>query len=305
MAKRITLLTVHGMGETSDDYYVDLVKATRDKLRATAQLVEFQHVYYQRSLQQNEDYIWDQMTRNGHLAYPKIRKFLLFGFADAAGLETRKELPGSVYEEAQVEIAQKLWKAWQAMEKPGRVVVIAQSLGSQVISNYLYDAQQDEEGHKRTAGIWKSINDFTAMIKGSAEPFTEEEIAFLRGKTIVGLITTGCNIPVFIAAHKKLDIKPIRRPSERFTWLNYYDKHDPLGWPLQPLSDEYHELVKDKPINAARHNPEDYLKSFTPWSHAFYWEDDDVITGTAELIKSGLTKPVTLASPRGAATTGD
>jgi len=67
---------------------------------------------------------------------------LLFGFADAAGLETDKEDPGSVYEKAQQEIANRVIDAANAVGADGPMVAIAQSLGCQMLSSYIYDAQK-------------------------------------------------------------------------------------------------------------------------------------------------------------------
>ena len=71
--------------------------------------------------------------------------------ADAAGLENRKEIRGSVYELAQGEIARILLGACTA--NPAMpVVFLAHSLGCQVLSSYLYDAQKALAGGQVQAG---------------------------------------------------------------------------------------------------------------------------------------------------------
>lgn len=77
----------------------------------------------------------------------------------------------------------------------------------------------------------------TTLATSSAD---DAVLPFLRAETCMAWVTTGCNIPLFVAAHKTMNIKPIQPPngSPTFKWLNIYDPDDVLGWPLQPLSPE-------------------------------------------------------------------
>jgi hypothetical protein len=287
MTKKLALLTVHGMGETKRDYARSLKERLDAKLWSQMNSVAFCPIYYQEILQPNEAEIWNRSQRTGGLHYDDLRKFFLFGFADAAGLENRKELPASVYEDAQIEIARTMLKARNDMGGDGPVIVIAQSLGCQVFSSYIYDAQKASKG-MASIGIWRNIDLFSEEITNSVRPLTSEEKSFLAGDTIVGLVTTGCNIPIFVAAHKRMAIIPIEPPTPQFKWLNFYDPDDVLGWPLQPLSDGYAKLVKDHRINAG-HGLIKWLVSWTPMSHGGYWEDDDVLKPLTSLLKEGLS----------------
>jgi hypothetical protein len=264
MTKKLALLTVHGMGETKRDYARSLKERLDAKLRSQMNSVAFCPIYYQEILQPNEAEIWNRSQRTGGLHYDDLRKFFLFGFADAAGLENRKELPASVYEDAQIEIARTMLKARNDMGGDGPVIVIAQSLGCQVFSSYIYDAQKASKG-MASIGIWRNIDLFSEEITNSVRPLTSEEKSFLAGDTIVGLVTTGCNIPIFVAAHKRMAIIPI-----------------------EPLSDGYAKLVKDHRINAG-HGLIKWLVSWTPMSHGGYWEDDDVLKPLTSLLKEGLS----------------
>ena len=281
--KKAALLTLHGMGEIDYDYYKGLRKRLSDRPDALMDRVAFQAVNYQTILQPNQDIVWANMLlKTEALEYHALRQFLLFGISDAAGLESRQDEPGSPYEDAQLEIARKLYAVRSELEGDGPVVAIAQSLGGQLLSCYLYDAQKAANGG-HAAGIWRNIDAFAPRITGHANPLTPGEKRFLAGARIAAIVTTGCNIPIFVAAHKKMDIRPIMPPTIGFRWLNFYDRHDPLGWPLQPLGGGYEMLVEDREINAARGLLE-WLKSFTPMSHLAYWEDDNVVDVLAALL---------------------
>ena len=282
----VILLTVHGMGETPRDYAADLEARLAAHIGPRfAQQVALRPVFYQDILQPNEREVWDRINASGaatpvHFAY--LRKFLLFGFGDAAGLENRKEIPGSVYELAQGEIARTLLSA-HAIRPTMPVVFVAQSLGGQVLSSYIYDAQKAQAGRPVGAGIWRNIDAWAAATLGRA--LTASEQSFLAAGTCAGLVTTGCNIPIFVAAHKEMHIIPIAPPTSLFKWINFYDPDDILGWPLQPLSAGYRALVEDRAINAGGGVAGLLLRSWNPLAHNNYWSDDTVIAAIAAMLR--------------------
>ncbi len=279
----VALITVHGMGETPRDYAADLARRLRTRIGPGFDLhVDVRSVYYQEILQPNEQEVWRRITGNSKVRYDQLRKFLLFGFGDAAGLENRKEDSGSVYELAQIEIAKTLLDAYVASGPNTPVVLLSHSLGCQVLSSYIYDAQKARSGVPVAAGVWKDIDHWSRTLQGRA--LTESEKAFLACGTALGWITTGCNIPIFVAAHKEMTIIPIAAPRPSFKWLNLYDPDDVLGWPLQPLSEGYRLLVEDRAINAGGGVINFIVKSWNPMSHASYWQDDEVITPLTSML---------------------
>jgi hypothetical protein len=262
------------MGETPRDYAEPLFHALAGRLGALAVQVDFRSVYYQDILKPNQETVWARVSETTHLRYADLRRFLLFGFGDAAGLENRKEIDGSVYELAQEAIARQLLGVAR-QDLSTSVVFLAQSLGCQVLSSYIYDAQKAAAGLPVLAGIWKDIDAWALRALG--ERLSEPEKRFLAGGTCSAFVTTGCNIPIFCAAHKQMDIRPIARPTERFAWINLYDPDDALGWPLQPLSPGYAALVDDRAINAGQGVVTWILKSWNPLSHSAYWGDAQVL----------------------------
>jgi hypothetical protein len=283
----VALITVHGMGETPPDYAADLGRRLRARIgpRFTGQ-VDMRAVYYQDILKPNEREIWRRVEGDSIVRYDQLRKFLLFGFADAAGLENRKEEAGSVYELAQIEIAKTLLDIYAANGAGTPVILLAHSLGCQVLSSYIYDAQKARGGMPVEAGVWRDIDHWSRSLQGRA--LTESERHFLACGTALGWITTGCNIPIFVAAHKEMTIIPIAPPRPNFKWINFYDPDDVLGWPLQPLSEGYRLLVQDRAINAGHGVINWLVKSWNPLSHSSYWQDEVVIGELASM----LTEPM-------------
>jgi len=280
MAREVVVIPVHGMGDTDRDFDQDLKRRIRDELsNAEWQKVHWQPIYYQPVLQDNQQRVFRDMRRAEELDGIKLRKFLLYGFSDAAGLEHHAESPGSPYEQAQQIIFQALEDAFQSVGgrlKP--VVLIAQSLGGQLMSNYIWDAQK--AGGARY-GVWRNGNPL-----GHARNTVPDR--FHRLKTLRFFITTGCNIPVFVAGFARNRILPVKHDSSgySFQWFNYFDEDDVLGWPLQPLSPQYRAAVRDVPVNAGGNIWGHLFKSWNVFSHGQYWTDGEVVRPVAGYIRS-------------------
>jgi hypothetical protein len=280
----VALITIHGMGTTKENYNEALLKKLKNDMGDLFKSVHIGKVYYQELLQANQRLVWERVEAGKKkVHYDDLRKFTLYGLGDAVGLETRKSDDGSVYELAQLEIAKTLYAAYQKLGSGGKVIFLTQSLGCQVLSNYLYDAQQAKKNNPVAAGIWKT-NGSGLQAVDPDHPLTAEAIAFLSGDTCMGWISTGCNIPVFVAAHKNMAIRAIDPPSAQFKWINLYDPDDILGWPLQPLLGGYETLVEDRQINAGQGLINWILKSWNPVSHTSYWTDDDVVLPLTKML---------------------
>lgn len=273
MSKSIALMTIHGMGDTERDYYTEFYGKIKKSLGKTYwDKVIFKNLYYQDILQGNQEIIFNRMR--DQIDWMKLRKFLLFGFSDAGSLEYKKDAIDSPYFLTQKMILQNMDEIFEeSEEKEIPVIIIAQSLGCQVISNYIWDS---DPNHKATNGIWHpELND--GIEQGTAKD------NFRRMRTLQRLYTTGCNIPIFVSGHKK--IEAISPPSKSFKWHNFFDEDDVLGWPLKPLSPSYDLLVEDISINASSGFFGAITKSWNPFSHDQYWADKKIIEHIASSIK--------------------
>lgn len=133
------------------------------------------------------------------------------------------------------------------------------------------------------AGVWKDIDAWSLRALGRR--LSDGEKRFLGGAGIMAFLTTGCNIPIFVAAHKERDIRPIARPTPCFEWINVFDPDDTLGWPLQPLSASYAAMANDVPVNAGQGMAKWILESWKPFSHLAYWSDAKVLAPLAGLLR--------------------
>ena len=138
MPKTIALITIHGMGNTARDYYTEFYDAIKKSLGKSAwDKLIFKPPYYQDVLQEQQEAIFNRMR--DQIDWMKLRKFLLFGFSDAASLEYKKAATGSPYFLTQQMILQSMDEIFaEAGNTEIPVVVLAQSLGCQVMSSYIW-----------------------------------------------------------------------------------------------------------------------------------------------------------------------
>lgn len=262
---QIGLITVHGMGQTKNDYAEDFFDELSDRLGEDRwNEIATAPVYYQDIMQDNQAAYYRRVRRK--VDWEKLRKFVLYGFCDAASLESQKEGEDSPYFIAQSRILEAFRDLYQDLGHDAPVVAVTQSLGAQVLSNYLWDAWP---ARQTANGVWSVAQNFDSP----------EEESFCRGRTINRLYTTGCNIPIFVAGRDPNQIFPIERPNDSFQWHNYYDEDDVLGWPLRDLNDDYRELVRDHKINSG------LVSGFTPLSHVNYWSDGEFLKPLARHLR--------------------
>ncbi len=138
------------MGETKPNYSDEIVRELAHRLALKFNNLHVGKVYYQGILQPNEQRVWNSVARR--VKWDELRKFLLFGFGDAAGLESGKEEADSVYTLAQIEIARALYRAAIALDAGAPIVLLAHSLGGQVFSCYMWDARKAASGKSLAPG---------------------------------------------------------------------------------------------------------------------------------------------------------
>ncbi len=245
MAK-LAILTIHGVGNTRTGYSATLKERLRRELGTLSSEVCFVEIDYQKHLRDNQTGLWERVR--GGLRWIFVRKFLLFYFGDAAAVLYNSAEPDSIYCKTQETIREAAADALTQLEGPDcPVVIIAQSLGCQIISSYLWDAQ-------RGGGIW-------------ADAPEDARTNFLKLGTTRYFLTTGCNIPLVVSGLHR--VEPIDRPNPAFRWLNVYDLDDPLGWPLKHLYSydrDLQAMPKDLPLNVGG-----VFRHWNPLSHSAYW----------------------------------
>lgn len=254
---QLAVAIIHGIGNQPDrrnteglhDFAEPLIAGLRHELGAEADQITFQTLYWASVLDQREERYLERLAQ-----YPVrwrwLRRAVTLFLGDASGYRKTAQAYDTSYEEVHQCVRAGI-NALRAKVGPHTpLVILAHSLGGHIISNYIWDQQRlNQRAHC------------------SLDPFIELE-------TLCGLITFGCNIPLFTFAYDP--VVPIRFPGHCLSeqqqasarWLNVYAPADVLGYPLRAMP-EYQSVVEEDramPVGPcySRH---------TPASHLNYWGD--------------------------------
>ena len=269
MDKKLGVLFIHGMGAVPDDFAHDTIQELREKISGRGlnrEDIVWQSVHWSPLLSPRESQLWVDLSAEHDLNWAKLRKFFVNAFGSSTAYHSRgrgDDFYGRVHALVHQSL-QELKLKLGGQDKP--LIVVAHSLGSVIISDYIWDRQKGKE----------------------AERFGGSR--FERMETLSGLVTLGSNIPLFTLTCDKIvsiQFPPPELPEslkKKARWLNLYDADDVLGWPLKALSRSYAEAVtEDLEVNVGN-----ILTSWNPANHAGYWTDDSVIKPVAYLVASIL-----------------
>jgi hypothetical protein len=271
MAK-VAVLCVHGMGNQGPSFADDMVEELRDRLedeKVDPDAFAFAPAWWGKVMEGAENDLYRRLARDNDLDWEHLRKdIVISGFGDALAYVGPPNGNSVVYDDIHAVLAEALEEMRADLDVPDRspLVVTAHSLGCAIASNYFWDAAKGR---------------YPAAAKSPLS----------RGKTLTGLVTFGCNLPLFTLAYAKGDIQPIALPgpyaaacfpdatkAEReavVKWLNFYDPDDILGYPLKPINAAYGKAVsEDVAIDTGT----------ILGAHTDYWTDNDFTVPVARYL---------------------
>ena len=266
MAAGLGVLIVHGMGAQPADFadaFVAEMQGRLLRLGVDPEAIAWRAGWWADIVNQREDKLWNTLSRDHTLRYDRTRRFVISHFGDALAYQRVPSQGMDVYRAIHGRIREHLAALRDQMGGDKPIVILAHSLGSAIVSNYIWDEQK-------------------APTTGTT--------ATQRMETVAGLVTFGSNIPLFtLCLDEVVAIRfpvPALDPSLRAAarWLNFFDADDVLGYPLRSLSASYHDAVSaDLQINVGS-----ALRSWNPLSHEEYWTDNDFTGLVASLIRELL-----------------
>ena len=273
--KKCGLLLIHGIFTSAQDYDLPFQKSLFAQIKYLGKDpddIAYQKVYWAEYLNIRQKQYYDDCLRNplNIFGWNWARKFVLNGLADASAYEREYGEENKSYFNILRKIhtaVRAIRKALTSEDKP--LIIAAHSLGGFIVSNYIWDCHKIRDGV--SLGWPQDI-----MPQGPFEQMVN----------LAGIITFGCNIPLFVIGHDPIEAIRFPHPQlpatwkARAQWQNYYDPIDVLGSPLKDLPYSYDGIVKpsgkyaysdvitsDHPIAVRGLNP----FSWTPMSHVFYW----------------------------------
>lgn len=265
MTRKIAVIVIHGIGKQTPEFADKLTVALCDRCREVAgDDIIVRAANWAQATQDAEDELWQRVVADHHLHYHGIRSFLVDFVSDALAYQPSPS-DRHTYDAIHISIAQTLRRLAQDAGEDAPLFVIAHSLGTIIASNYLYDLQNDDR---------KGIISDVVRAEMHDNPLE-------RGETFASLYTLGSPIALWSLRYRDFG-QPIAVPSRKLgehhptlsgKWINFYDRDDVVGYPLQTLNDRYGQVVtEDRQVNIGG-----LFDSWNPLSHLSYWTDKDIV----------------------------
>ncbi len=279
MSQKIAIAAIHGIGlansewkeETSPKFISGMSKPLISEFarlrnetfdEAKSKLV-IKPIYWAEIAQKLQDDLGGEDRLNlERLSNPLgLRDFVFHYLGDAIAYSASGSK--KINEDIHDIFAQTLKSLAQEAGEKAPLCIVGHSLGGLIASYYIWDLQKNKP-----------------IIPIGNTPLE-------KGETLTLFYTFGTQIPLWSLTHENFG-QPIQMPSPKLSnhypelngeWMNFYDKDDVLGFPLQKINDAYSEVVVDKEVNAGN-----LFSNWTPFSHNGYWKDDEVIEPIAEAL---------------------
>jgi len=237
------------------------VRARLARLGVGARAVVFGEVLWADLLRGKQRALLARLRRSGPLHYPRLRRFAVSALGDAVAYQpvAPQDLsPGEldVYARVHDRLARELERLARRAGPRARLTVVAHSLGTVIVSNYLWDCQRER------------------FRPGARSPLA-------RGQTLAHLVFLGSSLPLWSLRYRQYGT-PIRFPvaDRRGEWLCFYDPDDVLGYPVKPINRGYQRAVTgDVAVEVG--GP---LTGWNPLAHLGYWRDRRVLDAVARLL---------------------
>ena len=266
------VVIVHGMGDPKASFAEPLIEGLRSLLGDDAHAVAFEPCFWSPILQDGENEVWRRLQKSRGMQLDFARKWIISSLGDPTGYLSGYERDGKpAMHTVHERFAATLKKVADCLDDPDHapIIVMAHSLGGVVVTNYLWDLE-------RAAGEVGNKSSVEVRPEHAAARRTFAETSAERLETLAGLITFGCNIPLFLppTLHYECVQFPRRTLPAKLKlaarWLNIFDPYDILGYPLSDLWDEPNgTTIIDIALNAGT-----FPVSITPLSHNYYWTDE-------------------------------
>ncbi|HYX09517.1 MAG TPA: hypothetical protein VE912_22495 [Bacteroidales bacterium] len=273
MKSKIGMLLVRGAGRDNPKKlmkFVDKLKKDLKKTGIDQEVIHFEMANWYGPTQENQDRLMEQFVNSGLLKDTLLRKFILYVVSDLVAYTGEPGKPQSSYEATHAKLHDSLTAMESNLKEGAPLIISASSLATEIISNYIWDRQQNRQG----------------------DPMNET--AFQRMETLTGVFTFGSNNPLYLAAYQPEEARPFNFPSpglprhlkEIAYWGNFFDRNDPMGYPLRPINQYFAAAVtEDVQINSGN-----LLSSWNAASHMAYWNTRKIRKRVVQFIREVLEK---------------
>lgn len=268
--EKLGILVIRGSGGSGfkpQEKFVKKVNQRLTEIGVDISNLEYEYIDWYAPMEDQQQLLLDRMFHNSKLRLKSklLRKFLITNITDLINYGGRPNKPDHSYAETHKKLHESIVRLKNKLNPDTPLIILASSMGTEIMNNYIWDRQK----------------------AGADDPYGKSP--FERFETLVGLFTMGNNIPIFSTSMKLDELQPIQFPLEGMdqklkdlaVWENYYDKNDPLGYPIKFINDTYEKAnVEDIQISVGN--------IFSFWnilSHFGYWTSKKLQKRVAGFVK--------------------
>jgi len=267
--KKIGVFLIRGAGK-SDNHeqkkFVEKLNANLQKSGVDPDMLYYEYADWYGPTQYNQEKLLDRYISKGYTKMGSaLNRFILFLVSDMVAYTGEPNKPGNSYLETHGELHKSFLRMKNELPEGAPLIIIASSLGTEIISNYIWDRQHAT----------------------GTDPFGGS--AFERFETLTAVYMFGNINPIYITAYDIDKAEPFGFPHEALParlrpmayWGNFFDRNDPLGFPLKPVNEFYNARVtEDVETNAGG-----LFFSWNAGSHLGYWKSRKIRKKIAAYIK--------------------
>jgi hypothetical protein len=307
MPRPVAVVFVHGIATMDPDYHKPMqALIARSLPKAVAEQITFRSVYWADPVRKRQRRYLDAVQRAGLFRKTGTRSLVVEGLGDAAAYQKTKQFQNSSYFEIQAKLREVLDDLDQQGLPDRPLIFIGHSLGCHIVSSFAWDinsVKQMPQGliQKEHA----DVGHFVEYLRGGSP--------FRRLDTLAGLVMMGSNMPLFTFTFGPDKVFPITRSRNaeerpafpgaaldeetrtRASWLNFYSRHDLLGYPLRPLNKAYADEPRLTDVEVVSEGWWRRIAFFlfpvasAYAAHTGYWTTRRVVKDSARLIASIAT----------------
>ena len=268
--KKLGILVIRGAGGTGFDRQKKFIKKVNTQLTkkgVNTNQIEYEYIDWYGPLQNQQELLLDRMFKDKKLKLRSklLRKFLITNIGDLINYGGKPNSSDEIYKKTQKLLHDSIETLRGKVVENAPLIILASSMGTEIMNNYIWDRQ----------------------LANDNDPFNAT--SFERFETLAGLFTFGNNIPIFSSSTNIEDLIPIQFPVNNIlpalinlaVWENYYDKNDPLGYPIKFINEHYAAAnVKDIQVGVGN-----LLSYWNLLSHFGYWTSRKIRNRVSEFIK--------------------
>lgn len=272
MGKKIGILVIRGSGESGfkkQEKFLGKIYKKLDKNGYPVDQIHHEMVDWYGPLQGQQESALDRIyAAKIKLRSRATRRLIVTNIGDLITYGGKPNTLSTGYEDTHKLVHQSMMALKNELEENAPIIILAASMGTEIISNYIWDRQHAQ----------------------GPDPLGNSP--FERFETLTGLFTLGNNFPIFAAAHDIDAMEPITFPSPNLApdlsakavWENYYDRNDSMGYPIKALNLKYAAAnVTDIQINVGN-----LLTFWNLLSHFGYWKSRKLVKRIAGYIEDSF-----------------